>query len=53
MNQQKQYSTVLQALAAMPDPRHARGKQLEWSFIVAVIVRALLSQQRRVSAMAQ
>jgi predicted transposase YbfD/YdcC len=53
MDQQKQYSTVLQALAALPDPRHARGKQLEWSFILGVIVSALLSQQRSVSAMAQ
>jgi hypothetical protein len=44
---------VLEALAAVPDPRHARGKQLEWAFILGVIVGALLSQQRSVSAMAQ
>jgi len=48
-----QYSTLLDALAAIPDPRHARGKQLEWSFILGVIASALLSQQRSVAAMAQ
>ncbi len=53
MDQQKQYGTVLQALATIPDPRHTRGKQLEWSFILGVIVSALLSQQRSVSAIAQ
>ncbi len=47
------YNPVLKALAAVPDPRHARGKQLEWAFILGVIVGALLSQQRSVSAMAQ
>jgi len=36
-----QYSTLLDALAAIPDPRHARGKQLEWSFILGVIASAL------------
>jgi predicted transposase YbfD/YdcC len=50
---QPQYSTVLDALAAIPDPRQARGKQLEWVFILGVIASALLSQQRSVAAMAQ
>lgn len=48
-----QYSTVLDALAAIPDPRHARGKQLEWPFILGVIAAALLSQQRSAAAIAQ
>jgi hypothetical protein len=50
---QPQYNTLLDALAAIPDPRHARGKQLEWAFILGVIASALLSQQRSVAAMAQ
>ena len=31
---QPQYSSLMGLLAAVPDPRQARGKQLEWSFIV-------------------
>jgi hypothetical protein len=50
---QQQYSTLLAALAAVPDPRHARGKQLEWAFILGVIASALLSQQRSAAAIAQ
>lgn len=41
------------ALAAVPDPRHARGKRLEWAFILGVIASALLSQQRSAAAIAQ
>ncbi len=48
-----QYSSLVEALAAVPDPRQARGKQLEWSFILGVIAGAMLSQQQRVTAMAQ
>lgn len=50
---QPQYTTLLEALRAVPDPRHARGKQLEWTFILAVIASALLSQQQSVAAIAQ
>lgn len=45
-------STLLAALAAVPDPRHARGKQLEWLFILGVIAGAMLSHQRSVAAIA-
>ncbi len=48
-----QYSSLVEALAAVPDPRQARGKQLEWSFILGVIAGAMLSQQQSVTAMAQ
>lgn len=48
-----QYSTLWEALSAVPDPRKARGKQLEWSFILGVIATALLSHQRAISAIAQ
>lgn len=48
-----EYSTVLAALHDVPDPRCARGKQLEWSFILGVIATALLSHQQGISAIAQ
>jgi len=32
-----QYSSVMARLAAVPDPRQARGKQLEWDFIWGVM----------------
>jgi predicted transposase YbfD/YdcC len=48
-----QYSTLWQVLAAVPDPRKARGKQLEWTFILGVIATAILSHQRAISAIAQ
>lgn len=48
-----EYSTLLAALQDVPDPRCARGKQLEWSFILGVIATALLSQQRGIAAIAQ
>lgn len=40
---QLQYSSLMAILAAVPDPRKARGKQLEWAFIWGVIVTAMLS----------
>ncbi|MDP9317013.1 MAG: transposase family protein, partial [Chloroflexota bacterium] len=36
----------------MPDPRHARGKQLEWTMILGVIASAILCQHRSVTAIA-
>jgi hypothetical protein len=50
---QPQYSKLLDALAAVPDPRHAHGTQGAWACIVGVISCALLCQQQRVAAMAQ
>jgi len=49
---QSQYSTLLDALAAVPDPRHARGKQLAWPFMLGVLATALLSRQRSAAAIA-
>ena len=48
-----QYSTLMEALAAVPDPRHARGKQLEWTMILGLIASAILCQQRSATAIAQ
>ena len=50
---QPQYSSLLAALAHVPDPRCARGKQLEWTMILGVIASALLSGQRGAAAIAQ
>jgi hypothetical protein len=49
---QAQYSSLLAALAAVPDPRHARGKRHEWPVILGVIASAVLSQQRSAAAIA-
>lgn len=49
---QAQYSTLIDALRHIPDPRHARGKQLEWTMILGVIACALLCQQRSIAAIA-
>jgi predicted transposase YbfD/YdcC len=43
----------MEVFAPVPDPRHARGTQLEWPFILGVIASALLSQQRSAAAIAQ
>jgi predicted transposase YbfD/YdcC len=37
----------------VPDPRKARGKQLEWSFLWGVIASAMLANQRTPAAIAQ
>jgi hypothetical protein len=34
---QRQYSTLLEAVADVPDPRQARGKQHAWAVILTVI----------------
>ena len=50
---QPQYSKLMDPLQHIPDPRNARGKQLEWPFLLGVIAAALLSQQRHPRAIAQ
>ncbi len=50
---QAQYNSLMDVFAAVPDPRHARGKQLEWPFILGLIAGALLCQQRSAAAIAQ
>jgi predicted transposase YbfD/YdcC len=48
-----EYSSVMAAVAGIPDPRQARGKRLEWPFMWGVIVRGMLSQHRTPAAIAQ
>ncbi len=50
---QREYSKLVAALQHVPDPRRARGKQLEWTMILGVIASALVCQQRSVAAIAQ
>ena len=40
-----QYSSLLVVVRRVPEPRKARGKQLEGTFILGVIATALLCQQ--------
>ena len=49
---QPQYTTLVDALAAIPDPRHARGKRHAWTFILGVIASAVLSQPHTAAAIA-
>src|SRR4028118_1126071 len=46
------YSSVMAMLSALPDPRKARGKQLEWTFIWAIIFAAMLHNQHGATAIA-
>ncbi len=48
-----QYSTLAAALAAVPDPRHARGKRHAWSGILTLLCAALGSGQRTGRAIGQ
>lgn len=48
-----QYTNVLEALAHVPDPRKAKGKQHEWRVVLAVLCGAVASGQRSVRGIAQ
>ncbi len=50
---QVQYSNLLAGVHAVPDPRQARGKQVEWTCLWGVIASALLSHHRTPTAIAQ
>ena len=47
------YSTLAAALAAVPDPRHARGKRHAWSVILTLLCAALGRGQRTGRAIGQ
>jgi uncharacterized membrane protein len=40
-----QYSTLLEALKDVPDPRQARGQRYAWSLLLILIGSALISGQ--------
>ena len=41
-----QYSTLMDALSAVPDPRKARGKQYSWILLLTLVSSALASGER-------
>ena len=41
-----QYSTLMEALSAVPDPRKARGKQFSWILLLTLVRSALASGER-------
>ena len=43
---QPQYSTLLEALSTVPDPRKARGKRYSWMFLLTLLCSALGSGER-------
>ena len=47
------YSTLLQALQNVPDPRKARGKRYRWHVLLTIIVAALASNFQSARAIAQ
>lgn len=48
-----QYSTLLAAVASIPDPRKARGKRYPWALLLTVIVAGLASNYQTARAIAQ
>ena len=48
-----QYSTLLDALQMVPDPRKARGKRYPWTLLLTIIVAALASNYQTARAIAQ
>lgn len=50
---QPQYSTLLAALEAVPDPRHARGQRHAWPHLLLIIAAGLASNHQSARAIAQ
>ena len=50
---QPQYSTLLAAVQAVPDPRKARGKRYPWAVLLTVIVAGLASNEQTAHAITQ
>jgi predicted transposase YbfD/YdcC len=48
----EQYTTLLEALKDVPDPRKARGKRYTWTFLLALICGALACGQKTPHAIA-
>jgi hypothetical protein len=42
---QRAYTSLVAALAAVPDPRHARGQRYPWELIVTLVAAAIVSGQ--------
>lgn len=50
---QSQYSTLLDVLAVLPDPRKARGKRHSWGLLLTLLAAGLASGHRTAHAIAQ
>lgn len=50
---QPQYTSLLDALAVVPDPRKARGKRYPWLLLLALLAAGLASGQQTARAIAQ
>lgn len=50
---QKQYTTLMDVLAAIPDPRKARGKRHAWAILLTLLAAGLASGQQTAHAIAQ
>ncbi len=48
-----EYTTLLAALEAVPDPRHARGQRHPWQHLLLIIAAALASNHQSARAIAQ
>jgi predicted transposase YbfD/YdcC len=48
-----QYSTLVEAVCQVPDPRHKRGQRFSWSFLLSVLLAAVASDQQGAHAIAQ
>src|SRR5437870_1839517 len=48
-----QYSTLIDALQMVPDPRKARGKRYPWTLLLTIIVAGLASNYQGARAIAQ
>ncbi len=48
-----QYSTLLAALADVPDPRKARGKRYPWTLLLTIIIAGLASNYQTARGTAQ
>jgi predicted transposase YbfD/YdcC len=49
----EQYSTLLAAIQAVPDPRKARGKRYSWAVLLTLLVAGLASNYQTARAIAQ
>src|SRR5438552_2730295 len=50
---QRQYTTLMDVLAAIPDPRKARGKRHAWRLLLTLLAAGLASGQQTAHAIAQ
>lgn len=50
---QTQYTTLLEVLTVLPDPRKARGQRYAWALVLTLLAAGLASGQQTIRAIAQ